>query len=64
MGDDVSDLDMFRAAHELRANGRTRAAVVAVGAGDEVPGEVAAAADAVIGDAAAAVTLLEALARG
>jgi trehalose 6-phosphate phosphatase len=62
MGDDVTDLDMFRAARELRADGRLHAAVVAVGGGDEVPAEIAAAADVVIGDAGAAVVLLEALA--
>jgi trehalose 6-phosphate phosphatase len=64
MGDDVTDLDMFRAAHQLRASGRLQAAVVAVGGGDEVPAEVAAAADVVIGDAVAAAALLDALARG
>jgi trehalose-phosphatase len=63
MGDDVTDLDMFRAAHELRASGRLHTAVVAVGGGDEVPAEVAAAADVVIGDAFAAAALLDALAR-
>ena len=64
MGDDVTDLDMFRAAHELRTKRRLRATVVAVGAGDEVPAEVGAAADVVIADTAAAVALLQALGRG
>lgn len=64
MGDDVTDLDMFRAARELRAAGRLRATLVAVGGGDEVPAEVGAAADAVIRDPVAAVSLLEALANG
>jgi trehalose 6-phosphate phosphatase len=64
MGDDVTDLDMFGAAHQLRASGRLRAVVVAVGGDDEVPAEVGAAADVVIADTRSAVALLEALARG
>jgi trehalose 6-phosphate phosphatase len=62
MGDDVTDLDMFRAAGELRAGGRLRASIVAVGGGDEVPAEVAAAADVAVPDPAAAVALIAALA--
>jgi trehalose 6-phosphate phosphatase len=64
MGDDVTDLDMFRAAQQMRATGRLRATIVAVGGGEEVPGEVAASADVVIGDAVAVVTLLGVLASG
>jgi trehalose 6-phosphate phosphatase len=61
LGDDVTDLDMFRAAARLRSEGRIRAAILAVGGGGEVPGEVAAAADAILADPAAVVTLLRAL---
>jgi trehalose 6-phosphate phosphatase len=61
IGDDVTDLDMFRAARDLRAEGRLRSTVVAVGAGDEVPREVTAAADIVVADTRAVVSLLEAL---
>jgi trehalose 6-phosphate phosphatase len=49
MGDDVTDLDMFDAVAELRAGGRLRATIVAVGGADhEVPAEVTAAADVVL----------------
>jgi trehalose 6-phosphate phosphatase len=60
-GDDVTDLDMFRAAADLRSEG-VRVAIIGVGAGGEAPPEVAAAADAVIADAPAVAALLTALA--
>jgi trehalose 6-phosphate phosphatase len=63
MGDDVTDLDMFSAVRELRDAGRLRAAIIAVGAGeDEVPPEVHAAADLTIADPGEAAALLTALA--
>jgi hypothetical protein len=62
MGDDVTDLDMFRAAAALRDEGRLRAAILGVAGGREVPAEVHGAADAVLPDPAAAVALLGALA--
>jgi len=59
MGDDTTDLDMFEAAAELRAIGRLRAAIVAVGGPDhEVLPEVAAAADVVLASPAEAAELL------
>lgn len=61
LGDDVTDLDMFRAAAELRADGAA-AAIIGVGGGGEVPAEVAARADAVLPDPGAVVALLSALA--
>jgi len=64
IGDDVTDLDMFRAASDLRASGGLRAAIIAVGAGGEAPPEVGAAADATIADSQAAATLLASLASG
>jgi trehalose 6-phosphate phosphatase len=65
MGDDVTDLDMFRAVAELRASGRVRAAIVGVGGeGGEVPAEVAEAADVLLADPAEAAALLDALADG
>ena len=49
MGDDTTDLDMFAAVASLRAAGRLRAAIVAVGGPDhEVTPEVTAAADVVL----------------
>ena len=64
LGDDTTDLDMFRAATELRRAGTLDALVIAVGGGGgEVPPEVAAAADAVLPDPAAVGTLLRDLAR-
>ena len=60
LGDDVTDLDMFRAAAELRTGGAD-AAIIAVGGHGEVPARVAQAADAVVADPAAAVALLRAL---
>ena len=62
LGDDVTDLDMFRAAAEARATGRLSAAILAVGGAGEVPQAVAAAADAVLADPAEAGRLLSALA--
>ncbi|MGH2358411.1 MAG: trehalose-phosphatase [Candidatus Limnocylindria bacterium] len=64
MGDDVTDLDMFRAAANLRASGRLRAAIVGVAGEREVPAEVAAAADTTMPDVAALVRLLEHLGKG
>ena len=63
MGDDVTDLDMFRAVAELRAAGQLRAAIVAVGGGGvEVPAAVTAAADVVLDGPADAARMLAALA--
>jgi trehalose 6-phosphate phosphatase len=62
MGDDVTDVDMFRAAAEARAGGRLQAAIFAVGGAGEVPPGVAAAADLVLPDPAAAADLLSSLA--
>ena len=61
LGDDVTDLDMFRAAGEARARGELAAAILAVAAGDEVPPAVAAAADAMLPDPYAVAALLAAL---
>lgn len=61
MGDDVTDLDMFRAAAALRDDGRLRAAILAVAGGQEVPGEVRDAADVVLSGPAAVVALLRSL---
>ncbi len=58
LGDDVTDVDMFRAATELRAAGRLGAASLAVHGGHEVPAAVAASADAVLESPAAVVELL------
>jgi trehalose 6-phosphate phosphatase len=63
IGDDVTDLDMFRAAHQLRDQGGVVVAVLAVGGAGEVPPEVAAAADAVLPDPASVVELLRSLER-
>jgi trehalose 6-phosphate phosphatase len=60
IGDDVTDLDMFRAAHRARDAGIT-AAVIGVGGGGEVPPEVAAAADALLPDASSVVRMLAAV---
>jgi trehalose 6-phosphate phosphatase len=63
MGDDVTDLDMFRAVRELREAGSLRGVVVGVGGADgEVPAEVAAAADVVIGSPEEAATFIAGLA--
>lgn len=64
LGDDLTDLDMFRAAAALRTEGRIRAAILAVGGAGghgEVPAAVIAAADAMLPDPADVVVLLEAL---
>jgi trehalose 6-phosphate phosphatase len=60
IGDDVTDLDMFRAAHRAREVGIV-AAVIGVGGGGEVPPEVAAGADVLLENAQAVVRLLEEL---
>lgn len=66
-GDDVTDLDMFRAAAELRAAGQVDAAIIAVGGGElsdasaEVPPSVLAAADAVLAGPDEVVRLLAAV---
>jgi phosphoglycolate phosphatase-like HAD superfamily hydrolase len=57
-GDDLTDLDMFRAAAELRAAGRLTAAIVAVGGAGEVPSAVGEAADAVVANPDELVALL------
>jgi trehalose 6-phosphate phosphatase len=62
LGDDVTDLDMFRVAIEARAAGRLHAAVFAVAGAGEVPPAIAAAADLVLPDPAAAAQLLSWLA--
>lgn len=62
LGDDLTDLDMFRAAIALREGGRLRAAVIAVGGDGEVPPQVAEAADALVRGPDEVVRLLSALA--
>ena len=63
MGDDITDLDMFRAVDELRAAGRIRGTIIGVGGADhEAPGEVVAAADAMLIDPVAAARFLVELA--
>ena len=62
LGDDVTDVDMFRAAAELRASGTTSAAILAVQGGREVPESVTAAADGLLASPAEVVQLLEVLA--
>ncbi|HEX6655885.1 MAG TPA: trehalose-phosphatase [Candidatus Limnocylindria bacterium] len=62
LGDDVTDLDMFRVAAEARAAGRAEAAIFAVAGAGEVPPAIAAAADLVLPDPAAAAELLSWLA--
>lgn len=62
LGDDVTDLDMFRAVAALRDEGRVRAAIIGVGGGGgEVPPEVGAAADVVLEGPEAAAALLDRL---
>ena len=64
MGDDLTDLDMFSAVAGLRAAGGLRAAIIAVGAGeDEAPAQVREAADVILRDPAEAALLLTALSR-
>ncbi|MGH2416932.1 MAG: trehalose-phosphatase [Candidatus Limnocylindria bacterium] len=63
LGDDITDLDMFRAVAELRAAGSVRGAIIAVGGPDhDVPPDVRAAADEVLSDPAQAAALLARLA--
>jgi len=64
MGDDVTDLDMFRAVDELRSAGRMRGAIIGVGgaAGEVLPALVEAS-DVVLADPAQAAALLIALSR-
>jgi len=62
LGDDVTDLDMFRAAADLRRAGRLAAAILAVRGDGEVPAEVEQAADAVIASPDDAVALIRSLA--
>jgi trehalose 6-phosphate phosphatase len=61
LGDDVTDLDMFRAAAEARARGELSVAILAVAGGDEVPPAVEAAADTILPDPYAVAALLAAL---
>ena len=61
LGDDLTDLDMFDAAAELRSSGAT-AAVIGVASGGEASARVTAQADAVVRDPAQVVELLAALA--
>lgn len=62
LGDDVTDLDMFRAVAELRDAGRLAAAVIGVGGGGgEVPPEVGAATDVVLAGPEEAAALLDRL---
>ena len=63
MGDDMTDLDMFRAVGELRDSGAVRGAIIGVASADhEIAPELAAAADAVLADPGQASQLLAALA--
>ena len=62
MGDDLTDLDMFRAVAQLRAEGQVTAAIIAVGGADaEIPVAVPEAADVTLHDPAEAALLLAAL---
>ena len=63
LGDDVSDAMAFRALREMRAKGTTDGVAVAVQARAEVPAEVLAAADIVLGSPDAATRFLSALVR-
>lgn len=64
MGDDLTDLDMFRVVGELRSAGRIRGALIGVGGVDGgVPGSVVEASDVVLADPAEAAALLVALGR-
>ena len=63
MGDDFTDLDMFRAVDELRSAGRIRGAIIGVGGGDrDVPEPIVEATDVVLADPAESAALLLALA--
>lgn len=61
MGDDLTDLDMFRTVTGLRAAGRIAAAIVGVGAAERVP-QVAEEADVVLDDPLQVAALLAGLA--
>ena len=61
-GDDVTDLDMFAAAHELAGTDGLRTAVIAVAGGSEVPDSISASAEATVPDPAAFAELLVRLA--
>lgn len=63
LGDDVTDLDMFRAAARLAGERGLSAACVGVAGGAESPAEVIAEADAVVSSPEAVVQLLRALAQ-
>lgn len=64
LGDDVTDLDMFRAVIALRDAGQIRALVIGVGGADhEVPQEVTDAADVVLADPAEAAAFLDRIGR-
>lgn len=64
MGDDITDLDMFRAVAELREAGTLRGAIIGVGGADhETPEPVIAASDALLADPAEAAAFLAALRR-
>lgn len=65
MGDDITDLDMFRAVAELRDDGSLRGAIIGVAGPDgETPREVSAASDVVLSDPEQAAAFLALLARG
>ena len=63
LGDDVTDLDAFRAVRSLRESGRAQGAAVAV-ASAESPGDLLAEADYVLEDIDAAVCLLRGMVSG
>jgi trehalose-phosphatase len=63
LGDDVSDAMAFRALRELRSKGATDGVAVAIQARAEVPAEVLAAADIVLGSPVDATRFLSALHR-
>jgi len=63
MGDDITDLDMFRAVEALRSAGGFRGAIIGVGGADEMPPAVVDAADVVLADPTEAAALLTVLAR-
>ena len=64
LGDDATDLDMFRAVKELRGAGRLRGAIIGVGgsAGEVLPALVEAC-DVVLADPAEVAVLLKELSR-
>ena len=62
MGDDVTDLDMFRVVSEQRSAGRVRGAIIGVGGADaEVPPSVIEASDVILAEPAEAAAFLAAL---